>query len=164
VLLRHAKSAWPAGVPDHERPLAGKGRRNARAAGDWLLQEGPAIDLVLCSDAVRARQTWEIASSVLPVRPMLTLVPELYGAEPEEAVALVREHAGLAGAVLLVGHEPTMSGSTVLLAGAGSDQAGLERLRRKFPTSALSVLRTERRWADLAPGQAVLETFAVPRA
>ena len=35
VLLRHAKSAWPSGVPDHDRPLAGKGRRNAQATGGW---------------------------------------------------------------------------------------------------------------------------------
>ena len=47
VLLRHAKSAYPHGVPDHDRPLAGKGRRNAAAAGDWFVTEGPRPDLVL---------------------------------------------------------------------------------------------------------------------
>jgi phosphohistidine phosphatase len=164
VLLRHAKSAWPAGVPDHERPLAGKGRRNAKAAGEWLRQQGPAVDLVLCSDAVRARQTWEIASAALASRPELTLLPALYGADPQDVVELLREHAGAAATVLLVGHEPTMSGTSTLLAGAGSDPDALNRIGRKFPTSAISVLRTGRRWAELGPGQAVLETFAVPRA
>ena len=86
VLLRHAKSAWPAGVPDHDRPLAGKGRRNARAAGDWLRREGPPIDLVLCSDALRARHTWEIAGAVLAQLPALRVLPALYGAEPHDRV------------------------------------------------------------------------------
>ena len=164
VLLRHAKSAWPAGVPDHDRPLAGKGRRNAKAAGDWLRREGPPIDLVLCSDALRARHTWEIAGAVLTELPALHLVPALYGAEPREVVDLLRSCADQFGTVLLVGHEPTMSATTALLAGPGSDPGALGRVRLKFPTSAISVLRTESAWADLAAGQAVLETFAVPRA
>lgn len=164
VLLRHAKSAWPAGVPDHERPLAGKGRRNAKAAGDWLHREGPVVDLVLCSDAVRARHTWEIASSALPRRPEVRLLPDLYGAEPEEVVDLLRDCPAKAGTVLVVGHEPTMSGTTLLLSGRRSDRAALARVRAKFPTNGISVLGFEGGWGSLAAGQAVLETFAVPRA
>jgi phosphohistidine phosphatase len=164
VLLRHAKSAWPAGVPDHERPLAGKGRRNALAAGEWLLGEGPVVDLVLCSDAVRARHTWEIASSMLTKRPPCTVVPDLYGADPQEVVDLLRGCPAKAGTVVVVGHEPTMSGTTVLLAGRRSDRSALQRVKAKFPTSGISVLRFEGDWSDLRAGQAVLETFAVPRA
>ena len=164
VLLRHAKSAWPAGVPDHDRPLAGKGRRNARAAGDWLRREGPPIDLVLCSDALRARHTWEIAGAVLAQMPALRVLPALYGAEPGELVDLLRSCSDQFDTVLLVGHEPTMSATTAQLAGPGSDPGALARVRLKFPTSAISVLRTATSWADLAAGQAVLETFAVPRA
>lgn len=164
VLLRHAKSAWPAGVPDHERPLAGKGRRNAKAAGEWLRHEGPVVDLVLCSDAVRARHTWEIASSTLPKRPSCTVVPDLYGADPDEVLALLQGCPGKAGTVLVVGHEPTMSGTTLLLAGRRSDRSALQRVRTKFPTSGISVLRFDGDWSGLKAGQAVLETFSVPRA
>ena len=59
VLMRHAKSDYPAGVPDHERPLAPRGTREAGLAGDWLREHAPAIDAVLCSSAVRTRQTLE---------------------------------------------------------------------------------------------------------
>lgn len=163
VLLRHAKSAWPAGVPDHERPLAGKGRRNAKATGEWLRREGPVVDLVLCSDAVRARHTWEIVTAALPRHPEVVLVPGLYGAEPEDVVELLRECADGARTVVVVGHEPTMSGSTLLLAGRKSERAALQRVRTKFPTNGVAVLRLDGRWAELGPGQAVLETFAVPR-
>ncbi|MET7442233.1 histidine phosphatase family protein, partial [Streptomyces sp. NPDC005568] len=55
VVLRHAKSAWPDGVPDHERPLAPRGRRDAPAAGRSLAAADCLPDLVLCSRRRRAR-------------------------------------------------------------------------------------------------------------
>ena len=51
VLLRHAKSAYPDGVADHDRPLAPRGKREAGLAGDWLRANLPTIDAVLCSTA-----------------------------------------------------------------------------------------------------------------
>jgi phosphohistidine phosphatase len=164
VLLRHAKSAWPSGVPDHDRPLAGKGRRNAKATGDWFTAEGPRPDLVLCSDALRARQTWEIAAAVLDPAPACRLEPTLYGAAPDELIELARDTPDDIGTLVLIGHEPTMSQTADLLAGRGSDAAALRRLHDKFPTSGVAVLRFTGSWSDLGPGQSVLEAFAVPRA
>ncbi|MFE6686352.1 SixA phosphatase family protein [Streptomyces sp. NPDC057743] len=70
IVLRHAKSAWPEGVPDHERPLAGRGRRDAPAAGRWLRQRHCAPDVVLCSTSRRTRETWErIAAELGPSEP-----------------------------------------------------------------------------------------------
>src|SRR5258708_16699762 len=57
VLLRHAKSAYPDGVADHDRPLAPRGIKEAGLAGDWLRANLPAVDAVLCSTATRARET-----------------------------------------------------------------------------------------------------------
>src|SRR4051794_41324423 len=78
VLMRHAKSARPHGVPDEDRPLTGRGRRDAQAAGRWFAAEGPRPDLTLCSTAVRTRHTWEIVCRSLPPVPTRYL-PELYG-------------------------------------------------------------------------------------
>jgi len=66
--------------------------------------------------------------------------------------------------VVLIGHEPTMSGTSLWLAGDGSDPSALAQVAERFSTSALAVLRCRGRWADLAPGSAVLETYARPRA
>jgi phosphohistidine phosphatase len=164
VLLRHAKSAWPSGVPDHDRPLAGKGRRNAKATGGWFAAEGRRPDLVLCSDALRARHTWEIAAAVLDPAPACRLEPTLYGAAPDELIELARAAPADVATLVLVGHEPTMSQTADLLAGRGSDAVALRRLHDKFPTSGVAVLRFTGSWPDLGPGQAVLEAFAVPRA
>ncbi len=68
VLLRHAKSDYPGGVADHDRPLAPRGIREAGLAGDWLRAELPAIDAVLCSTATRTRQTLERTGIEAPVQ------------------------------------------------------------------------------------------------
>ncbi|AGL26759.1 hypothetical protein J113_08915 [Mycobacterium tuberculosis CAS/NITR204] len=53
VLMRHAKSAYPDGIADHDRPLAPRGIREAGLAGGWLRANLPAVDAVLCSTAAR---------------------------------------------------------------------------------------------------------------
>ena len=122
---------------------------------------------MLCSDATRARHTWEIVRSELvlakadaPVR----LVPDLYGASPSEVVELVRDLPDDVTGVVVVGHEPTMSGTVMLLAGDDSDPDALLRVKQKFPTSAVAVVGITGSWADLAPGVGALETFVKPRA
>ncbi len=164
VLVRHAKSAYPSGVPDHDRPLAGKGLRNAQAAGGWFRNEGPTPDLVLCSDAVRARQTWEVLAGCLTASPRLRTESALYSAGPGEVIELLRGVGTRPATVVVVGHEPTMSATGLLLAGPGSDPAALERMSVKFPTSGIAVLRLDRPWHRLDAGAAALEIFAVPRA
>ncbi len=74
VLLRHAKSAWP-DLPDHDRPLAGRGRGDAPAMGRWLRETGCVPDLVWCSTARRAAQTWQLAAAELGADPPVTYQP-----------------------------------------------------------------------------------------
>ncbi|MFI1928214.1 SixA phosphatase family protein [Streptomyces sp. NPDC020377] len=91
VVLRHAKSAWPEGVPDHERPLAPRGRRDAPAAGRALAEAGCVPDLALCSTAARARGTWELAAAEWDTPPPVRLDPRLYGADVRELLEVVHE-------------------------------------------------------------------------
>lgn len=165
VLVRHAKAAWPHGVPDHERPLAGKGRRNAQATGEWFATEGPRPQLVLCSDATRARHTWEIiAASMRGDQPRVRVQPELYGADPRDLLDLLHSVSDGVSVVVVVGHQPTLGETALWLAGAGSDPGCLHRIRTKYPTNGVAVLRFRGRWEDLDARGAVLESFAVPRA
>ena len=78
LLLRHAKSDYPAGVADHDRPLAPRGIREAGLAGDWLRAHAPAVDAVLCSTATRTRETLARTGIDAPV----TYVDRLYDATP----------------------------------------------------------------------------------
>lgn len=155
VLMRHAKSDWP-DVPDHERPLAARGRRDAPRVGRWLRRSEWPPDAVVCSTAVRARQTWELVAPELGVAPAVRLEPRVYEATALALLMLVRELPGSARTALIVGHNP---GIAELAAGlAGPDG---ERLHR-FPTAAVAVLEAEREWADAAAGEAKLRAFVTP--
>jgi phosphohistidine phosphatase len=162
VLIRHAKSARPYGVPDEDRPLTGRGRRDAQAAGQWMAAEGPRPDLTLCSTSVRTRHTWEIVCRSLSPVPTRYL-PELYDADAEAVVDLATAVPDSVRVLVVVGHEPTISVTALRLAGRGSDRRALEALADKFPTSAIAVLRFDRPWPRLRSGKGALETFTVPR-
>jgi phosphohistidine phosphatase len=164
VLLRHAKSAWP-DVPDHERPLGKRGRRDAPAAGRWLRQAGHMPDLVVCSTARRTRETWQLASAELGGSPSVRFEPRVYDASTDQLGDLVRETLPAVATLLVVGHEPTMSELTLRLAAEVADGGApgtLERVRLKFPTAAIAVLPFAGDWSDLGPGRAELADFVIP--
>ncbi|MGX1542340.1 SixA phosphatase family protein [Streptomyces adustus] len=163
VVLRHAKSAWPEGVSDHRRPLAPRGRRDAPAAGRALAEADFLPDLALCSPALRARQTWDLAAAEWGTPPPVRYDPRLYGAGAPELLDVVRETPPEIETLLLVGHNPGLEELVLDLADDGLDGA-LEEVRAKFPTSAIAVLAWYgSTWRALAPGSALLTSMTVPR-
>jgi phosphohistidine phosphatase len=160
VLLRHAKSAYPEGVPDHDRPLAPRGQREAGLAGDWLRANLPPIGAVLCSTATRARETLVHTGIDASVR----YSDRLYDAVAGTVIDEITHVDDDADVLLVVAHEPTMTEVALGLAGASnSNTAAAERISTKFPTSAMAVLRLTRSWKDLELGSAELVDFHVPR-
>jgi phosphohistidine phosphatase len=162
VLLRHAKSEQPPGVEDLERPLAERGVADATVAGAELA--GILVpELVLCSPARRTRQTWRLVSLALHPAPPSRIEPAIYGADTGELLDVVRALPDGVRTAMVVGHEPTMSTTSVALAGPGSDAGALERLTQKYPTSGMAVFRLTGGWSGIGSGNAVLEQFLVPR-
>jgi len=172
VLLRHAKSAWP-DVPDHDRPLAGRGRRNAPVMGRWLRANGYVPDQVLCSTARRARETWQLAQEGLGATPAVSFERRVYQASAEQLLDLVRGVPSAVTALLIVGHDPAIQELALMLArtaspadgggGSGAAADALDRMRAKFPTAAVAVLRLTGNWDRLSPGTAQLAAFVIPR-
>jgi phosphohistidine phosphatase len=117
VLMRHAKSDYPDGVGDHERPLAPRGEREAGLAGEWLRENVPPIDAVLCSSAVRTRQTLARTGVEAPA----SYLEALYGAAPGTMIGALNEVDDAVATLLVVGHEPTVSHVTLGLAAPGSE-------------------------------------------
>ena len=161
VLLRHAKSSWDHELPDVERPLSGRGRRDAGEAGHWLAAHVGRPDLVLCSTAVRTRQTWARVAEAEP--DVLGPVPvrfeaQIYEAWSDTLLALVRQLPDDVTTAVLVGHGPGLP-----------DLA--ERLNRlsgdgpvgDFPTSAIALFTVSGSWDELGPGTAGLTAYEVPR-
>ncbi|MBD0861089.1 histidine phosphatase family protein [Gordonia sp. zg691] len=155
ILLRHGKSGYPPATPDHERPLAERGRRQAALAGRWMADEGLVVDAVLCSTSTRTRQTLAQTGIDAPV----TFVDDLYGGTPEDILESIRIHAPAhARTLLVVGHEPGMPATALTL----DPDAYIER----FPTSAYAVVEVSHPWdrLGLAPdAQARLVGVRIPR-
>jgi phosphohistidine phosphatase len=162
-LLRHAKSSWDhPGLADHDRPLAPRGRRAAERLRRHVAAVGVEPDLVLCSSAARAVETWEGIRGGLPPGTPVEVSPELYQAA---APALLHRLALLpetVRSVLVIGHNPPIESLAIGLTGAGA-AAAIARMKTKYPTGGLATLAVVGAWAELDWESATLEAFVVPR-
>jgi phosphohistidine phosphatase len=154
MLLRHAKSDWP-DVPDRERPLAKRGRRDAPRIGRWLREHGYLPDVVVCSAAVRTRQTWELAAPELGGSPSVTFEPRAYAASALTLLYLVQELPSRYRAALLIAHNPGIADLATSLTENGNPDL-------KFPTAAVAVLEFTGPWPTLSPAHARLLAYTTP--
>jgi phosphohistidine phosphatase len=60
LVVRHAKSNWEFGIPDFDRPLNDRGKKNAPEMAKRLLDKKISIDAFVSSPAKRAKQTAEL--------------------------------------------------------------------------------------------------------
>jgi len=161
ALLRHAKSSWDdPSLADVDRPLGGRGRRAGRAMAAYLAEHPLRPALILCSPAVRARETLALVTPSLG-EAVIRYPEELYTFDGERVIRTLRGLEAGPRAVLVVGHEPAMHEVATMLAVEGRDLAAL---RTKFPTGALAVLELSvDAWADVHTGCGRLAAFVRPR-
>jgi phosphohistidine phosphatase len=164
VIVRHAKSDWPEGVADHERPLAPRGRRDAKALGTWLRAAGVVPDLVVVSTAQRARETWELAGDTLGAASRVALDDRVYAASVDELLSVVKGAPSSVGTMVLVGHNPGAEELAMLLDDGRGFDADASRLRTKFPTNGVAILDVPSAWARTGKASCRLVLVATPRA
>jgi phosphohistidine phosphatase len=164
VLMRHAKSAYPEGVPDHDRPLNERGQRDARKALDWFAHTGSQFlgtePAVLVSTALRAQQTWQQVRSSLP-NASIQQAPHVYEAAISTLINLSAPSIDNGQSALVIGHNPGLGGLADFL---GDPQESVEswRVREKYPTCAIVVL--EFKDDSWSMNSARVTDFVVPRA
>src|SRR5919106_452198 len=128
--MRHAKTGYPTGVADHQRPLAARGDREAGLAGDWLRVHAPSVDAVLCSTATRTRETLARTRIDAPVE----FSDRLYDATPGAIIEEINNVDPDVETLLVIGHEPAMSQVALGLATEdGSNPTAAEAISTKFP-------------------------------
>jgi phosphohistidine phosphatase len=163
LLLRHAKAEPHGNGPDALRRLAPRGRQQSAAVGAGLRAAGLVPELVLVSSAVRAHETWERVAGALddgPV-PEVELRDDLYDAGVDELIDMVRNVDERVRTLLVVGHEPTISGTAARLAGSG-EPGPMSRVRLGLPTASYARLDVTGAWAALDPMGAVLRDVVRP--
>lgn len=164
VLLRHAKSDWPAGVPDRDRPLGKRGREEAPQVGRWLAAAGLRPQLALVSPARRTRETWRLVSAQLGGQVPETIEDDLYSTGLAGSLSLVRRLDDAVRTALVVGHNPTTENLALFLEDGSGVAEDRERMAGKYPTGGVAVLHLQvSGWADLDEATARLMAFAVPR-
>ena len=110
ILFRHAKSDWDAGVSsDHARPLAKRGIRAARRMGRFLAKAGEVPEHILCSSAMRAVSTVQLAARAGDWGAPIDYRDTLYLPDTETLIREIRGAPDTLSALMLVGHEPTWS-------------------------------------------------------
>ncbi|WP_334065257.1 SixA phosphatase family protein [Limimaricola cinnabarinus] len=156
ILIRHAKSDWAdPGQPDHARPLAPRGRRDAPRMGAWLAHGGHLPELVLCSDAARTRETLQLMQPEWPTTPEIRHASALYAAPPRKLRGAL-EGMG-ARSIALVAHNP---GIGQLAADLAAEAPAHPRFA-DYPTCAVTVLKFEANdWSSISKGR--VAAFAIP--
>ena len=141
LVLRHAKSSSKdPTLDDHERPLNKRGRRDGPRMGELVRQYRLIPDMVISSDAVRARLTAEAEAEAARYAGEILLDQHLYMASLADILSVLRAVRGNAETVMIVGHNPGLEQLVEQLTGEQQD----------LPTAALAqIVLPIDQWRDL---------------
>lgn len=156
VLCRHAKSDWPGGVADIQRPLKERGITDAGRQGALLASQGFRPDLIISSPAVRARQTAEIVARQLGYQAPIETVRSVYFGDDTDLIDMIPSLSPAAQTVMIFGHNPTMEDSITRLLGA--------EVPFQMPTCGMACLESiQYDWTNFRGRNIHLRWFLVPR-
>ncbi len=93
-------------MDDWQRPLNDRGYRDAPRVGEWLRDRSLVPDVIITSDAVRARTTAQTVAKAAGYSRDIVADPSLYHARPEDVIDVLNGVADEAHMVLIVGHNP----------------------------------------------------------
>ena len=160
AILRHAKSDWDQpGLADFDRPLNARGRAAADVIRREIAERHLTFDLILSSPSARTRETLDRLGMAASAR----WEDQLYLADLEALLAIVRALPDEAQSVLIVGHNPGLH--ELVLELSRPDSNGLrDRMIGKFPTAALALLEREcGSWSEVARGSGEIVELLLPR-
>jgi len=148
-LLRHTKSSWDDDAEDRERPLNRRGRDAAALVGETLPKAIGALDLVLCSSALRTRETAELVLARFAQPPRVLYEDGLYLASEAKLMQRLRRLDEQTNSVLVIGHNPGLHELAVALAAPGSP-AAVALNEGKFPTGVRVSFAIAASWSEIA--------------
>ena len=154
-LLRHAKSSWKdASLRDFERPLKGRGRDAAQQIAKRLADEKPHPQIVVCSPAVRTRETADIVLKNSNLKTDVTFDERIYEASLRDLLQVVGDIPSDKQVAMMIGHNPGFEELVAFLSGE----------HRHMPTCALAKIRLDvASWKDVKAGAGTLERFITPK-
>ncbi len=163
ILLRHAKSSWKNPLlHDFDRPLNRRGQRAALRMAAWISAARCRPDIILCSSAVRTRETLGFLRQTLG-NPETLYERGLYLAPVNRLLERLQNLPIKTRSVLLIGHNPGLRKLALELIADRSPEIRA-RIKVKFPTAALARFKVSAKtWRELSPKTARLLDFVSPR-
>lgn len=163
-LLRHAKSSWDdPRLDDFERPLAGRGIEACKLMAAYILKARIKPDLILCSPAIRTRETYIRIADAFAKETETRFELALYEASSQAVLKRLRKVDAKVSSVMMIGHNTSLEHLALALS-SGTESKHLARMREKYPTLALACLEIEKgKWSSAGPGRAKLSEFVTPR-
>ncbi len=151
ILMRHAKSSWKTdAATDFERPLNGRGKRDAALMAQWIATEVPHPELIVSSPSERTSQTVFVVCASLEYPPeRVRWENGVYEASLGTLLKLLRRLPDDTQSTMLVGHNPGMEELAIFLCGA---EISVPEGVKPFPTAAVAQLRIDVPWSELDRG------------
>lgn len=155
ILMRHAKSSWENPTSgDHERPLAPRGQRSAKALGGWMRDKGWLPDQILCSSARRTRETLD----GLGLDVSAEYLDDLYHASATQMLRMLGQASGKN--LLMIGHNPGISDFADQIVDDPPEHPKFDT----FPTGATLVVDFQTDdWSAAGWRGGLVRDFVVPR-
>jgi phosphohistidine phosphatase len=161
-LLRHAKSLRDEDMDDHARPLNPRGRKASNRIGKTLQARIGRLDLVLCSTALRTRETAELVLAGFKPRPMILYEDALYLATAKALLRRLQQLDEAQGSVMLIGHNPGLHKLALELSKPDAPSYGALS-SSKFPTGAWASFAIDAKWSALDRSRQRLVDYVTPK-
>lgn len=164
MLLRHAKSDWSdENLHDHDRTLNARGWKAAASIGQHLHKHSLLPKMILCSTALRTRQTLMEIMPHLKGDTRIQLLRDLYNSSDADYLDIIQAFGGGIDTLLVVGHNTAIQETAVDLCGRGNPEY-MQQMASHYPTGALAIIDFEqRRWSEIARSQGRIVSFFQPR-
>ena len=155
-VLRHAKSSWDnSNLSDFDRPLADRGISDAKKMSNFLKDMNIKIDRVLCSNAIRAKETFDLTADGFNFEiDKATYLDKLYFGDTTTIIQDLKELDESLNNILIVGHNPTLHYLVEILTN--------ESINR-FTTCNLATISHDGEWVSLNSQQCSLKSLIRPK-
>ena len=155
-LARHAKSYWKdQSIPDFDRPLNSRGKRDAPFMGEVLKDKKVKADLIISSPAKRTKKTAiEIASKIGYSEKKILYNEELYEASSNTIIKVLNKIDEKYNSVMIFAHNP---GLTLLNNHISNNYI------ENIPTCGIVALQLDKKWNELSKNTCKFLYFEYPK-
>ena len=163
-LLRHAKSSWDdVRLDDFDRPLSSRGIKSCKKMGKYLKKNKLIPDIVYCSSAIRAKQTWEVVNRIVEIKENILYEDSLYMSDFSNFINIIKKTKNNFKNLMIVSHNPGIENLALELSKDKNNEI-YEKINIKFPTGALIIIKFDlNNWSKVDCKKGKLYEFIKPK-